>query len=185
MSRDMTPTMQAAVAAEVLRPVTLVKISLDSGIIAVHSALGDIAWNGHTYLGVGNMGNLSEIHEGNSIAPYGIRATLSGIPAAMISTVLGEHYQGRPAEVYLALLDEAYELLVDPTLAFRGRCDFADIQLGEQAAIQLTIKSRLADWQRPRIRRFNHEDQQAVYPGDLGLEYVAKMVEKPIVWGRG
>lgn len=183
--RDMTPTMQSAVTAEILRPVTMVKITLDSGIIAVHSALGDIVWAGDTYLGIGNMGKLSEIHEGNSIAPYGIKATLSGIPSELISTVLGEHYQGRPADVYMALLDEAHELLVDPTLAFRGRCDFADVSLGEQAAIQLTIKSRLADWERPRIRRFNNEDQQAVYPGDLGLEFVAQMVEKPIIWGRG
>jgi hypothetical protein len=28
-------------------------------------------------------------------------------------------------------------------------------------------------------------DQQAEYPGDLGLQYVEQMVSKDLIWGRG
>lgn len=183
MSRDLTVGMQSAVAAEVLRPVTMLKLLLDSGTVAVHSALGTITHDGVDYLGVGEYGSISEIQEGHRIAPSGVVATLSGIPSEYLSLVVGEHYQGRNAEVYLAALDEDHQLIVDPALAFRGRVDYADVQLGKEAAIALSIESRLVDWRRPRIRRYTHEDQQAQYPGDMGLEYVAAMADKPIIWG--
>ena len=62
--------------------------------------------------------------------------------------------------------------------------DTMPIEVGAQASIQLTVESRLVDWERPRDRRFNHPDQIAEYPDDKGLEYVAQMAEKELVWGR-
>ena len=31
---------------------------------------------------------------------------------------------------------------------------------------------------------FNDQDQQARFPGDMGLQYVAEMVNKSLIWGR-
>lgn len=184
MSRDLTLAMQTAIADGVIRPVTMVRLALDIGLIAVHSGVGSFSWNGDTYLGVGNFGSLSEIRESGDVAPNGVTATLSGIPTEYLAIAVGDHYQGREAIVYKALLDDAHELIADPALAFRGRIDYAEVQIGTTAAIALVIQSRLADWNRPRIRRYSHEDQQLRYPGDMGLEYVAKMVDKPLIWGR-
>ena len=36
-----------------------------------------------------------------------------------------------------------------------------------------------------RVRRYTAEDQKIDYPNDKGLEFVAEMAEKEIVWGRG
>jgi len=184
MSRDLTAGMQTAIAAETVRPVALVKITLDTDTILVHSGVGDIVFNGDTYLGVGNFGDITEIKESESIAPTQVSVSLSGIPPEYLSFAMDEDYQGREAFIYKALLDENHDLIADPVLAFRGRCDYSDIQLGATATVQLTIQSRLADWNRPKIRRYSHEDQQLDYPGDLSLEFVPQMVEKPIVWGK-
>lgn len=184
MRRDLTPEMDTAVAEEVIRPIVLVKLDLPSAMITVHSGVGSFPWNGDVYLGVGNYGDLSEIKESNSIAPYGVTASLSGIPQEYIAETVGQHYQGRDAWVYKALLNEDHSLKNDPALSFKGFVDYADIEVGATATIQLTIQSRLADWNRSRIRRYTHEDQQLRYPGDMGLEFVAQMVEKPLVWGR-
>jgi hypothetical protein len=62
--------------------------------------------------------------------------------------------------------------------------DTCDLEIGETATITLTIQNRLADWERPRLRRYTDEDQQSVYDGDLGLQFVAQMAEKTIYWGR-
>ncbi|MCF6267637.1 MAG: hypothetical protein L3J57_13990 [Desulfuromusa sp.] len=183
MSRDLTAATQTALTDVVVRPITMLLMELDSGTIAIHSGVGSVTHDGTEYLGVGNFGHISEIQESNDVAPSGVKATLSGIPSEYLSLVIGQHYQGRAAEVYIGLLNEDHTLIVDPALAFRGRVDYADIEIGEVASIVLSIESRLADWERPRIRRYTHEDQQAEFPGDMGLEFVAEMAEKPIVWG--
>lgn len=181
--RTFTPEATTALGADVIRPISMLKLQLDGGNILIHSGVGIISYNGDDYAGVGNYGTISEVGEVFDSAPAGITATLTGIPSEYISLVVGEHYQGRTAEVYFALLNESHEIIADPILAFRGRIDYADVQLGNTADISLTIESRLIDWNRPRVRRYTNEDQQQEYPNDRGLEFVAQMVEKEIIWG--
>ena len=58
-----------------------------------------------------------------------------------------------------------------------------NITLGQQGTIEVVCRSRLADWDNPRVRRYNNQTQQALYPGDLGLEFVEQATEKEIFWG--
>jgi hypothetical protein len=55
---------------------------------------------------------------------------------------------------------------------------------GETSQVRIACESRLIDLQRARERRFTDEDQQELYPGDLGLEYVAGLQEREIAWGK-
>ncbi len=184
MSRNLTAEAALASQAAVIRPVLLARLDFASGVVAANSGVNTLSYNGDDYLGVGSYGTVSAIGEGLEAKPYGVDMTLSGIPTEMLSLALGEHYQGRDARVYLALLDEQHRLINDPFLVGRFRMDTMNVELGQSATITLSAENRLADWSRPRVRRYNHEDQQARYPGDLGLEYVTGMVEKPIIWGR-
>lgn len=183
--RTLTAAMQTALAEGTIRPVTLVRLDFASGIVAVHSGLGELAWNGDTYLGVGDLGRIDPIKESTDLRPYGVSMTLSGIPGEKISLALSEHYQGRDARIYLGLLDAGHRLIADPTLIWQGRMDVMPIEMGETATITVTGEGRMADWHRPRVRRYNNEDQQARFPGDKGLEFVTAMVDKPIIWGQG
>jgi len=54
----------------------------------------------------------------------------------------------------------------------------------ETATIQVTVENRLIEFERTRVRRYTAEDQKIDYPNDKGLEFVAEMAEKEIVWGR-
>ena len=108
----------------------------------------------------------------------------SGIPPSYLSIALGDDYQGRDVKIYTGLLDEGHQLIADPALVFQGRMDYMSIAMAETATIAITAENHLANWNRPRVRRFNDKDQQDKYPGDLGLEFVEQMVEAEIVWGR-
>ena len=57
------------------------------------------------------------------------------------------------------------------------------IEVGEKATITLTGESRLIDFFRPRISRYTDAEQQALYPGDLGLQYVNDLQEASVPWG--
>jgi hypothetical protein len=55
---------------------------------------------------------------------------------------------------------------------------------GDTANIGLTAESRLIDLERSRERRYTSEDQKIDYPNDKGLEFIADLQDKEIVWGR-
>ncbi len=172
----------AAAGARVVRPVLLAELDFASGPVTVTNAPFDIAIDGKTYQGVGQFGGISPVEEGTELQTYNLTLQLNGIPAALIAIALGEDYQGRAAVVSMAFLDEGHRPLDAPLVLFRGRMDVMRIQAGETASIELTCESRLADWERPRVRRYNNADQQQRFSDDKGFEFVPQMVEKEIVW---
>ncbi len=184
MARDLTGAANTAAQADVVYPVNLVELDFSGGFVRVNSSIYSLTYDGDVYSGVGDLGRINSISEGSAVEARGVELNLSGIPSALISTVLTEHYQGRPCNIYFGLMTEAGALVADPILMFPGRMDTMDIELGTTATITVTAESRLADLNRPRVRRYTHEDQIAFYPDDLGLEFVPQMVEKELIWGR-
>jgi len=184
MSRTLTSAANTAAQAEVVRPVSLVELFFASGYVRASSAPMDIVAFSNTFLGVGNLGSISSSGEGADLQARGISLQLSGIPSALVSTALDEDYQGRSCKVWMGLLDANHVLIADPVLMFDGRMDTMDIKMGETAIINVTAESRLADWDRPRIRRYTNEDQQTQFPADKGFEFVPQMVDKQLIWGR-
>jgi hypothetical protein len=47
----------------------------------------------------------------------------------------------------------------------------------------MTAENKLVDFRRPREVRYTHQEQQNLYPADLGLEFVNAIQEKQIYWG--
>ena len=184
MSRSITANVQTELDSGNVTFVWMVRLDFSGGIVAANNGVSTITWGGDDYLGVGNFGGISGVEEATDSRPYSVNLVLSGISTSLISTSLNEHYQGRDARIYLATLDADHQLIDDPVLMFRGRMDTMDITMGETATISLTVQSRMADWDKPRVRRYNHEDQILRYPTDLGFEFTPQLVEKELVWGR-
>lgn len=184
MSRSLTPAVEVAIAAGHVAAITLVEMDFPAGFVRVNNSPVTFAWNGYDWLGLGSLGSMDAINEGAALEARGIAFRLSGVPAANIYNALGQQYQGRACRVWLAPLDPAtHSIITSPVLLFWGLMDAMSIDLGETASITVSAESRLADWGRPRVRRFNHEDQQIDYPGDLGFEFVTAMVDKELRWG--
>lgn len=184
MARSLLPETAAAAAAPVVRPVLLARLDFASGLVRVTSAPFDLTVKDETYVGVGTLGGVSAVPEGAELQSYAISLSLSGIPSELVQLALSDPAQGRDARLWLLLLDENHQAVGEAVLLFRGRIDTMDVTLGQTATITLSVQSRLADWERPRVRRYTHEDQKAEYPDDRGFEYVARMAEKTIYWGR-
>jgi hypothetical protein len=184
MSRTLTTAVDNALQGGNVPYMMLIQLDFASGTLRLCSAAYNFSWNGYTWTGAGNLASIQAIEEGAELQMYGVQMTLSAIPAALVSNALNQTYRGRSALIYLAPLDSSYNVLADPVVAFSGRMDQMQIEIGQTATITLSAESRLTDWERPRIRRYNSEDQQAAYPGDLGFQFVPQMVEKQITWGQ-
>ena len=182
--RTTTGAFDTATADITVRPLTLVRMDFSSGIVSVNSGVSSVDYNGDTYLGVGSLGTIDSVQEGAEVRPYGLSLALSGIPTEYVSISLAEQYQGRDIKVYFALLDEGHQVINDPLLIFHGRMDYMEVDMGDTATIKVVAESLLADWDRPRVRRYNHEDQISEYPSDNGFEFVNQAAEKEVFWGR-
>ncbi|MCE9566375.1 MAG: hypothetical protein K8U57_30495 [Planctomycetes bacterium] len=184
MTRDISSANQTASQATTIHPVLFVDLMFDDGAVRFHSELGDITWGGNTYTGTGRLGGLSAMEEESELARSPLSMTLSGLPTDLLSVLLNQQYQGRKATVYLGYLNLTTRVLVDdPFILHRGRMDTPQVQQGEDLTIRLSVDSRFAAWDRPLSRRYNNADQQSLYPGDRGLEFVEQSVEKQIAWG--
>lgn len=183
MSRTTTGAVDTALAGGNVPLIALVELDFPAQFLRLNNSAVTFAWNGYDWLGVGRLGAIDWISEGADLQARGLAMRITGIDPAAISIALGTQYQGRSCKVWAAPLTAAHAIIADPVLIFWGRMDTMDIDLGETATITVNAESRLADWDRPRVRRYNHEDQQIDYPGDLGFEFVPQMVEKQLTWG--
>jgi hypothetical protein len=183
MSRTMTPAAESAMAASQVRALLFVEMDFPSGFLRVNNSAITVAWNGYDWLGVGRLGSIDAISEGIALEARGLAFRISGVPPEHVSIALGTQYQGRDCKVWFAPLTEDHVPIADPVLAFHGRLDVMDIELGASATITVSAESRLADWDRPRVRRYNAEDQAIDDPTDKGFEFVPQMVEKELRWG--
>jgi hypothetical protein len=177
-----TPTANALAATQV-RAVVFVEMDFASGYLRMNNSAQNMDWNSLTWLGIGRVGSIDPVGEGVTLEVRGLRFSISGIDPAHVSLALNEQYQGRACSMWFAPLNEDYSVIADPVLVFSGRMDLMDIDMGTTATITVSAESRLADWDRPRVRRYNAADQAITDPADKGFEFVPQMVEKNIRWG--
>lgn len=185
MSRSLTGAVSAAFAASNVPLLVFIRLDFSTGLVYFTNASYAFNWDGHEWLGLGRVLKIDPVEESGAFRANALQLELSGVPLDLISVALATYYQGRDARVWVAPLDDNYQVLADPKLMWIGRMDTMSIVRGQQGIIRLTAESRLADLERPRVRRYNSADQKKVYPGDDGLQFVEQMVEKELIWGRG
>lgn len=182
MSRSLAIAVDAALAAGNVTYAILIELAFDSGTVYMCQETYNITWNGHTYLGVAQVGTIEPVQEAGELESLGMKGTLFCSPTSL-GYALNEEVQGRGCTMRLALMDSSHQIIPDPIVCFVGRMDTMDVELGDTASITLTAESRFAAWNVPNVRRWNHEDQTSEHPSDRFFEFVPQMVEHQILWG--
>jgi len=177
--------MQSAVTADLVRPIILVQCAFDSGNLNLWNGVGNLTVSSVDYVGAGTLLNIGEISETSELQANGITVTLSGITDPLLAKARDEDYQGRELKVLLGAMDASNGVISTPVNVFSGFMDTMVINdSSETATIQIAVENRLIGFERTRVRRYTAEDQLIDFPNDKGLEFVADMAEKVIVWGR-
>ena len=181
--------MTAVTTADVVRPAYFVRMIFDSGespnVLNIWSGVGDLAYGGNTYTGVGDLLSISEIKETSDISATGINVSITGIKSSFIVIAKNHEYQGRALTVSLGAFDSVGSLIADPVILFSGFMDTMIIaENAEYSTITVSVENKLIAFERSKIRRYTAEDQKIDYPADKGFEFVAAIVQKDILWGR-
>lgn len=103
--RDITAEMLAEFEAPAMQPVLLAQMEFDSASLFMWSGIGNLSFQGNTYIGGGNLIGISTMEETQSLEAKGIVCTLNGIPSNLIAVDLLEHSRGRPFRLWLGAID--------------------------------------------------------------------------------
>jgi hypothetical protein len=184
MSRDLHALLVDVLNGDAMSPAILVKMDFDAAPVFLWTGTGDLAWDGDTYTGAGDLLGFEFPEENNSGAVSGLTFTLSGAESTWVSVALSQTYKGRKAEMFLAEVTHAPNAVVGaPVRLFKGVMDtmFSDDD-GAEATISVTVERYSID---PTASGFlwDNEEQQRRFPGDKGLEYVPSMAEAELDWG--
>ena len=184
MTRALSGAAIAASQAPNVAPIILVEMDLDSGIVRVCSHSYDFVWGGYTWLAVGQLGQIETVREAETGQVSGLKFSLSSIPSGYLSSALTENCQGRAVKMYVGFLAvPAHTIVVDPVIEWSGTIDtMIVIDDGATGDIQITAENEMFDFARPRPLNWGDAEQQAAYPGDLGLQYVSQMSTVQVIW---
>ena len=187
MPRTLAAGTETGTQADWVRPLILVEMLFGSGPVRMWTGYGDFQWSNRTWTGTGTLLGISPVEETTEVRAAGVRLTLSGVPSDVLALALAEPYQNRPCSIFVGVLNvNTGALLADPYEVFRGRMDTMQIEEnGEDATVTVAAESRLLDLERPRERRYQHEDQRIIDNNDKFFEFVPTIQDIEIKWGRG
>lgn len=186
MSRALTSNLKAAILADHVMPVLFVEASFATGFLRLWSGIGAKSWNNLTWAGVGSLGKISDVSETAGVEAQSVTLVLSGIPNDVLGDVLNEIRQGLPCRIWLGMMDDSNNVIVDPYCVLAGRVDVGSVEEHPETSIaSITVEKQLLDMNRVRDRRYTDQDQQFYFPGDKGFSYVSAIQQWNGVWGKG
>ena len=145
MTQRLSATLAAETAQPVVRPVLMALFDFAGGAVRAWSGVGDLVWEGQTWVGVGSFGAVGPIEETTEVRATGARFQLSGVPSGLLNEVVGVSVQGRRARLWLAFMAEDWGGFIEaPVLLFDGRMDMVEVTDGGRiATIALAAENRL------------------------------------------
>mgnify|MGYP003137040956 FL=1 len=189
MSRSITTAFNNAITSQVVRPLLAVELEFSTGTLRFWNGYGDLTMtaggSSNTFTGLGDLMGVSAVSESDQVEAIGATLSLTGIKSSLISAALSANYTNRNASIFLGLFDTNKSVIADVYTLFKGKMDIMKIDEGaESATIVLNLENRLIALDRPKERRYTHEDQQLSFSGDLGFEFVPDLQDKEIIWGK-
>ena len=181
-SRDIELANIAQIETGHVYMVILVKFEFDTPAY-LHSGIGNITFDGNVYTGVGQLGSIGGVDESEDLAPAPFRVSISGIDSQYLSEGLDSGNFGDVITVYRGYRKDDGTLEADPWIATRGKMEYAQVVRGDQNVVQITVQHDLALLDEIAGDRWTHEDQNAKFFGDHGLEYVHESADLKLLWG--
>ncbi|MCC4288527.1 hypothetical protein [Vreelandella aquamarina] len=177
--------MATLLASETVTLAYAADLDFKDGRVRAHTGTGELIIEGQTYIGVGTLGNVSEVSEApGADAPQSVRLTLSGWDNDVAKGTLEDRCRGREGRLMLVAFRDDGSYLAD--ILFAGVMDAADMSYaGNQGdnAISVKITDELAAVYRRGAVVWSDANHRARYPGDRFFYAVAQMASRAIYWG--
>jgi hypothetical protein len=183
MPRDLNPVMQAALASGSIQPFFLAALSFLSPVQYVWTGVGNLVFEGNTYIGVGSFGSFGGVSEGVQVEAQGTSIMLSGLDPVWLDSCLTEFTPGSPAIISFGLMANGV-IIGTPYQIFVGTMDSPAISIDQTtASITIVLENRMIDLARPSGRLYTSADQRLYFPQDTGFGWVEQLADTSNIWG--
>lgn len=183
MSRNLSTAMVAPITSNQVRPAFMAALTFASKTVYCWTGVGNLVYNGNTYLGVGAFGKIEKITEATDVQAYGTSISLSGIDPNIYSECMNDIKMGAPATIYFTLLDNNGQIYGVPYPAFSGTVDKPTIGMGtKEISITLSLENKLSNLSRANMRRYTSADQQLYHPNDSCFNSVESLNDQALKW---
>lgn len=184
MARTISPTLKANFVAPTLKPAFLAKLEFDTSTLYLSSLPFDLAWDSQTWLGNGMLHSIDGLSEDTDLATTSCTIRLASLSSALMSLILAHTNQVKKGYLYLGALNDNYEIIVDPLLIFAGFFENARFnESAQNTLVELEYENDLVKLNRPLEVRYTDQVQQALFPGDIGFQYVSAAEDWNGFWG--
>jgi len=189
MARSIGSAFGTQLTSGSIRPFYAVKMNFSSGTLLLATTYTDLIIGGNTYIGSGNILNISPITETSDTKASGVNISLNGLDSSLLSAGLTEDTQGMVVEIYFGLLttsNNADTIVDTPYEIFSGFIDSMVIQEdGNDSKLKFSVENKLITLEIPTDRRYTDQDQQNLFSGDKGCNFVTSLQDKSVAWGAG
>lgn len=161
----------------------LVMIDHPSGVFRGWTGIGSLEYDNQIWTGVGRLGQITPVNSVSDISIQEVRFTLSGVDPDNLD-VLNEAVRLRPAQAWLACLDDKGKIVDEPFQLLDCEMDTQELNVeeGGTATIVIIARSGFFSLERSQNEVWSNEDQQRRFPGDTGLSYLASLQNQDIQW---
>jgi len=187
MSISTNAGFQDAASADAYGELALVELQAKSGTLRLTTWPLNVDVLGQTWVGVGALGSISDLHESDDGASEKVSLKLSVADEGLRAFALGDpsDYQDRPARIWIALLDaNTGQIRGAPVLRFAGVMDQMTIERdGSKGSIGVDCRTVSYDVRsNPSALRMNHAQHTSRHPGELGFVHLQSMIGQPQLW---
>lgn len=179
--RDLSPDFSAIVSSAEITPAVLVFLDLEEGPLRIWTGLGTLEWGGESWQGIGSFGAVEPIEEYSDVRSGSVGLMLTGVPNRTLSTLKDIGFKDRGASIYLAMFAGDSRELIGVELMLRGTMDVLKLNRApESSTLTLSIVNELSRLRDTWGSLYTDPHQQALFPGDTSLRFVASLQDLQI-----
>ena len=179
MARDINTATATAAQKQQVICCHLGKFEFKDETLYFNTSPVDLVFDSQTWYAVGNLGKIEDIAETDEVQTNSINVHLNLINEDMRVYASNLDYANRPATLYRAYLDEAYNIIGSPLVLFYGAMDNVTFtEQGKDSSMSMSIADHLVDWARNRNGRYTSREQKLIDSTDTGLDHLQGAVEK-------
>ena len=162
-----------------------IKAEFDTSDIRLWTGKDDLTISSETYTGAGTLLAISSIEDDKEVTSNGVNISLSGMDSTVLNYALTENYQNRPITIFLGYQIAGTNEVAGTITMFKGRMvTLSIVDSPEGSTVSIDCENRLTDLDKPSHFRYTKESQEFLFAGDKGLDRVASLQDKEILWGR-
>lgn len=191
MSGVFDEAISAVLSGVTVDHVWLVKANLSEGDLCLHTGIGTLKVGGAEYFGTGSVGAIGGLRQAIGGTAADVTFGFSGVDQRMIEIFRDDYdtgARGREISVSLQFLHvEGFKTLGAPYrcwTGYMGQPNYAYAMNDSVITADITVTAENIFVSRKKATNslYTDRDQQARFPGDLGLEFVPTLINKTLYW---